>query len=377
MQKDRYGFIVPVVDKNVCIDCGLCIKVCPANFKPETKINSSFKSYAMYNKEDAVTRQSSSGGIFYAISGYVIEELHGVVFGAVMDEQMQVKIAFAEHIKDIKRMMGSKYVYSSTAYTFRETKKYLEKGKYVLYSGLPCQIAGLLSYLGKHYQRLITVEVLCHGAPSQGLFDKYIKEVEKTYGKTVKRIIHRDGTMDWNPLIQKRITIEFENGDTISRKEDKDIYMSLFIRELCYNAACYSCQYAKPDRIADITLGDYGGLGAYKKYCHKNKNGVSFVRINSQKASNIMQKLDGIYMEQRPDEEIGIMNSAIVAPTEKSEKSKKFMEDYRNMEYDLLFQKYFYKDYRYKLRCIAKNMVICLLGPQIITKIICYRRTKK
>lgn len=370
MKENEYGFFSPEIDNAQCINCGLCEKTCPSNSTFKFEEESQCRSYAMYYKDKTITRESSSGGIFFALAMHVIEELQGIVFGAIYDEKKQVKVVSAAKTEELKAMMGSKYVYSDTGYTYREAKDYLEKGNYVLYSGLPCQISGLLNYLKKDYDKLITVEILCHGAPSQGLFNKYLDVTEKRYGSSVKSISQRDGGKDWNPLIQKRVRIEFEDGRELIQKEDADPYMSLFIRELSYNSSCYSCQYANKERRADITLGDYGGLGVFRKFENVNPNGVSFVQLNNLKAHEFVSGVKDVYMEERPSEEISFMNSAIVRPTKMPMQRNDFVEDYKKLEKEELFDKYYHKDYGYKIRCKIKGLIILCLGPKRVAKII-------
>ena len=336
MRNDKQGFKKPAIDDNKCVKCGLCKKICPAVNKREKNNKIKSKSYAMYITDDIILKKSSSGGMFYSLAEYFIEELHGVVFGAIYDNN-NVKIVSATCMDDVLPMMGSKYVYSDTGYTYREVKKYLEEERFVLYTGLPCQIAGLLNYLEKKYDTLITAEILCHGAPSQAFFNKYIEEIERRYSSKIKKITQRDSSKRWDVLIRKIIKIEFENGKQILRREDWDLYMSFFIRELSYNDSCYKCQYANSDRIADITLGDYGGLGTYIPFEKKVTYGVSFVSLNSKEAYTVVDKLKNVYKEERPSEEIGIMNSAMIRPTKEPKNRGKFKKDYCELTEKELF----------------------------------------
>lgn len=377
MNYNAEGFIAPHIDGEKCINCGLCKKTCPSNTQLSFDIDEFCKSFAMYNTDDTITGRSSSGGVFYACAAHVIERYQGVVFGAIYDERKQVKIVPVTETSNLDAMMGSKYVYSRTDYTYRMVKEYLEQDKMVLYSGLPCQISGLLNYLKKPYKKLITVEILCHGAPSQKLFDKYINAMEEKYGLTIKSINQRYGDRDWNPLIQKRIYIEFENGKKIITREDNDVYMSLFIRELSYGNACYECLYANEKRRADITLGDYGGLGITQKYENINPKGVSFVRVNSMKAYKFLNELNDIYMEERPDDEIMLMNSAIVRPTRLPASRDMFLRDSQKLTSEALFEKYYYKDYSYRIRCVIKNLIIKMVGAERVARVMCNRRKER
>ena len=370
MCMDDRGFYEPVVNKS-CINCGKCRKVCPAINDSCVRHGSSTKSYfAAYNMDENKNKMSSSGGIFYLLAQNVIEKEGGVVFGTIIDDSNEVIFSKAETLDEVNKMMGSKYVYSKVNDIYVEVELELKNSRKVLFSGVSCQIAALYNFLGKNYDNLFTVEILCHGAPSPGLFEKYIKCLEKKYGQKVTGVNQRDFSQKWTPLILKKVRIVLQNGKNIVTQEDFDPYMSLFIRELCYRESCYNCQYIGLERKGDIVLGDFGGLGSKKKMNVDNKYGISFLMVNSDKGKKLIEHLDKLYVQERDLDEIMIFNSCLSKSVSMPQMRKQFMDDYAKMSEEALFDKYFYKDYRYLFRAFAKRMVLMLVGPKNIAKII-------
>lgn len=173
MREDDEGFLYPYVDKTLCIECGLCEKTCPIiNSKEERK---PLNVFAAKNQNDEVRMQSSSGGIFTLLAENVIDE-GGVVFGAGFNERWEVVHSFAENKKDLAKFRGSKYVQSKVGNSYKLAEAFLKQGRKVLYSGTPCQIAGLKQYLRKDYVNLLAVDFICHGVPSPGVFRTYLRD---------------------------------------------------------------------------------------------------------------------------------------------------------------------------------------------------------
>ncbi len=377
MLPNNQGFLKPHIIEEKCISCGKCSAICPAQNKVKRTGRISFHTYAIYQLDSKYTKKSSSGGVFYSLAKYMIENLHGVVFGAIYTKDHLVEIAKAETMKEVFPMMGSKYVYSNTKKTYQEVKEELEKKRFVLYSGLPCQIAGLYNYLGKEYENLITVEILCHGAPSQELFSKYLKYLEEYYKKPIQEIRQRDFSEKWNLFITKRIRIIFKDKQELVLSEDFDPYMSLYIREISYNTSCYHCNYTNLERNADITIGDYGGLGLKYKFSKEIKDGISLVLTNTEKGEKLIHKLSNIYIEKREIEEALLFNTCLTKPTTCPKRREEFQIDYENMTYQELFQKYFEKDIKYKLRAYGKKVIIKVIGYKRLGKIMYQNKITK
>ena len=190
MKRNDEGFLYPIIDLENCIQCKKCSNYCPAN-KEESVTNECIKSYMAYNMNLYERLRASSGGIFELIALYILNQ-GGVVFGAVMAKNCKSVYHTVAHSKEeLGRMYGSKYVQSDIKLTFRLAKEYLDKGKRVLYSGTPCQIAGLLSFLGRKYENLYTQDIICHGVPSPLVWEKYIEYREKIAAAKTQRIFFR------------------------------------------------------------------------------------------------------------------------------------------------------------------------------------------
>ena len=179
--KDYYGFVIPEIDKKKCINCGKCILACPYNNKIST--NYLGKTYAVLNKKNDIIKKSSSGGVFFSLAKKIIEQ-NGYVIGATMDRDFQVKHICIDSVEDIRKLQKSKYIQSDTNGIYRLVKKKLTSGKKVLFTGTPCQVYGLKSYLNdKNYDNLICMDVVCHGVPNQDFFNDYIKYLSKKEGQ--------------------------------------------------------------------------------------------------------------------------------------------------------------------------------------------------
>ena len=173
LKEDCEGFLYPIVDKDICIDCGLCEKVCPILYQGEER--KPLKVFAAKNHDEEIRKQSSSGGIFTLLAEKIINE-GGVVFGAKFDENWDVKHDYTETIEGLAAFRGSKYVQSRIEDNYRKAETFLKQGRKVLFSGTPCQIAGLKRFFRKEYENLLTVDFICHGVPSPGVWRRYLQE---------------------------------------------------------------------------------------------------------------------------------------------------------------------------------------------------------
>lgn len=368
MKKNKDGFIYPFI-KETCINCGKCVKICPALHDTKRGEKTGIDSFAALNLDKEEIKMSSSGGVFLKVAKYVINELSGVVFGAVYTDELNVRIQKADKELELYKMAGSKYVYSDIGTTYREVEEELKAGKVVLFSGVSCQISGLYHYLGKEYEKLISLEILCHGAPSQDLFDKYLHHMQKKHKSKIISINQRDKSKPWNPLITKRIRVDFENK-TLICSEDFDPYMSFYIREFAYRDACYKCKYVGTERIGDLILGDFGGLGIIEKCSLNVANGVSLLLVNTKKGREMLEKIDEIQMEKRNLNEVTKLNSCLRSHVKEPTIRAAFVEDYSSLSEDELFDRYYYKNYSYRIRAVVKKIAFAIVGYDNIAKIL-------
>ena len=295
MQEDMYGYIYPAINSSVCIDCGRCQKVCA--FQNHTETNTPQVVYAAAAKSDDIIMKSSSGGIFTVLADYTIEN-GGVVFGAAFDEEWNVKHIAVENKEHLKLLRGSKYVHSSTGTTFKQVQEFLKSGKSVLYSGTPCQIAGLKAFLGREYDNLLTIDLICHGVPNNRMFRDYINYLQQKEKGIVADFTFRDKSIGWGK--NGSVVIETDNGKRYKKKlwESNSSYPYYFAESLINRENCAACKYACENRPGDITLGDYWGIEkAHPKYLSdKSLNysrGISVVIANTEKGNRIIQKING------------------------------------------------------------------------------------
>jgi coenzyme F420-reducing hydrogenase beta subunit len=291
MKFDIDGFRYPVIDKEKCVGCNLCKMNCPVN-KPIEKEEFIGKGYACYNTTETIRRMSTSGGIFFALAAYVIETGKGVVFGAAFDSSYNVEHVMVEKIEELRRLQGSKYVQSYIGETYIQAKRFLEKGRMVLFSGTPCQIAGLKAFLGKSYVNLYCVDFACFGVPSPIVWKRYLDEY---YGKNkIRSIVFKDKIIGWKNW---NVKIETEKRTDYYLKLFNP-YMRIFLRGINIRESCLNCTYKGLNKYGDITIADAWGEP------EKNKNlnddgGLSAVLIHTEKGQ---QLFSGIIASVRYEE---------------------------------------------------------------------------
>lgn len=256
------GFLVPQVDTSACINCGLCVRMCPAQpdklKKPDVIQDQSTPTptaFGAWNKDTAIHKASSSGGIFTALSRLIFAA-GGCVFGVIWNNKNTASFAKAENEEELAAMRGSKYTQAIPGMVYREVKNELGKGRQVLFCGTSCQVHALKQYLRKDYENLLLVDILCHGVPSRNLLNAYISKLEDTTGKELAQIQFREKAGDWHRYQVRKI---FTDGSTLSHRNGEDTFMRLFVGDFALNRACYSCPHATFPRVGDITLGDFWG----------------------------------------------------------------------------------------------------------------------
>ena len=354
MQADNEGFLYPLINNDLCVDCGLCSKACPV---ANERINAEkpLRAFGFKHSED-IRKKSSSGGLFTAISDYVFER-GGVVYGAVFDENFQIIHSRAENECERDLMRGSKYVQSDMTAVFKSAGKDLEDGKPVLFSGTPCQVAAIRKYIGEN-KNLITCDIICHGVPSPVVWNGFLEMIKKRECADVKSVQIRDTANVWGEYVT---AVEFENGKKLSTKE----YIGLFSSNCCMRPVCHQCKYTTYNRESDFTLADFWGID--KKYPEfSDKNGVSFGFLNSEKAEEIFKEIKNM----GDTIEVGIGDTAqeqLKAPTKVSSVRKKFWKDYEKHGTEYVIDKYVVKHYGYRTKMmiagfLKKTGVLKLIG---------------
>lgn len=285
MEYDNEGFLYPVINTKKCIECKSCINVCPAlitesrNVKNDTAYPA---AYAAYNHDKDIRLNSSSGGIFMLIADYILEK-GGVIFGAAFNNDMQVIHICADNMEDVRRLCTSKYVQSNISDSYIEAKKYLNEDRWVLYTGTPCQISGLKSYLKKDYDKLICQDIICHGVPSPGIWKKYINYIRQKTGANITYVNFRSKNKGWKNY---HFNIKLNNGQIYDTPHQKNTYMRLFLKNIILRPSCYSCHYKGYKREADITLADFWGINNILPEMDDD-TGTSLIYIHSKKGELI------------------------------------------------------------------------------------------
>lgn len=291
MIQDSNGFRRPAINDANCINCGMCQRYCPVNHNNETKKNPNETPtpYAYINPKTDVIKDSSSGGAFSAFAEYIIS-LGGAVFGAAYDCDFHVEHECITSTDSLARLRGSKYVESDLKDSFTQVKSYLDKCIPVLFTGTPCQIAGLYASLHyKEYGNLYTMELLCHGVPSAKVFDEYITWLQKTKGKITSYSFRDKSKWGWGNWGSYSY-IDHNSGKMkkVLFPVVSDYYYSLYFKENNFRESCYRCPYANLERAADITVGDFWGIEKVNPNL-PSQNGVSVITVNTKKGSNLFK----------------------------------------------------------------------------------------
>lgn len=301
MTEDDEGFKVPHVDENKCIDCGLCLKVCPALKCGRKDENDNIRAYAFKNLNDSFRNNSASGGLFPAFAQYFIQKLNGYVCGCILDENLNVVHVLSDKMSDVEMMQDSKYVQSDMNNCYFKIAEKLKEHFYVLFTGTSCQVQGLLSFLKiKHIstETLLTIDFFCHGVPSPKIWKDYVSLYEAKLGQHVEGYKFRNKTYGWGKGKESRGTgylstwkysgAYHEQGSLLAR-----IWPRIFFSNLCLRAYCHTCSYTSIYKPADLTMGDFWGIEEFRPDFNDHK-GCSLLLVHNSKALNILEALDNV-----------------------------------------------------------------------------------
>jgi ferredoxin len=299
MCADKEGFLYPIVDTTNCVQCGWCEKVCPV-LQVEQEKPFEQEAYIVQIMNEQIRRESTSGGAFTAIAQYVIEK-GGVVYGAAYDVEFQVEHTHAYTLGELKKFRNSKYVQSNTKNSFREVTVQLKSGRLVCYSGTPCQIEGLKRFLGKEYENLVTVDIMCYAVPSPLIWNKYLEMQKKNLGTDFSNILFRDKHYGY-----KYSTMTFKDvsgNDLYNVGIDTDPMLRAFFSAICDRPSCYKCVFKKRYRVSDFTIWDCNSVYDFDK-CMDDDKGTTRMLIHSSKGQMIFDQIKGNlkYAKFHPDQ---------------------------------------------------------------------------
>lgn len=286
MVPDEEGFLYPRVEETACVQCGLCEKVCPilSEKKPAA---GPIAAYGAYSTDEEIRKSSSSGGIFSVLAGEILSR-GGVIAGAAFDDDFSVRHILVEQDDRLHRLRGSKYVQSRMEDTYIQIRRLLKQGRTVLFTGVSCQVAGLKAFLGRDYEGLYTVDVLCHGVPSPKVWAAYCREQEAGHGQKLKAVSFRDKRISW-----RKYSLSMKFGETeYCRRGGEDAYLQVFLRDLCLRPSCHSCRFKDIPRQSDLTIGDAWGIEKHMPDLDDDR-GTSVVLVNSEKGRGLWDAVAG------------------------------------------------------------------------------------
>lgn len=284
MEDGEHGFIYPHIYEGKCINCGLCKKKCPANTKKQTECTMK-KVYAAWNVAKTTRKKSTSGGICSLLEDEILKD-GGAIAGVKWDADFHAEHALAFEKKQTEGFRGSKYVQSKTGDIYAKVKELLENGKKALFTGTPCQVAALKSFLGKDYSGLFTVDLVCHGVPAYEGFNRYLNEVSCEYNKNIVNVRLRYKSPYWDYC---SVRIDFEDGTDYQEYTVDDPYFTLFNIGYSLRESCHTCKYASSHREGDITLADFWGYQPSGFKMRDYNKGISLVLVNTDKGKELFE----------------------------------------------------------------------------------------
>lgn len=334
MIADDEGFLRPAVDEMKCVKCGACQRACPI-LHPVACDNKTV-AYAAIHKDESIRMESTSGGVFSLLCQWIFDR-GGFVFGAAYANDFSVEHRCVRSMDELTILRTAKYAQSRIGNSFQDVKQYLNDGKWVLFSGTPCQVGGLRAFLGKEYERLVLVDLVCHGVPSPAVWSQYIDYRSKmdALGTAPTTINLRSKETGWPGY---SVNFGYESGAHYSVKRSKDPFMRCFVGNLCLRPSCYDCQFKGISRASDFTLGDYWGVWSQLPDYNDGK-GTSIVLIHSEKGRKIwpelgrQMRLQQVDAAHCMDENESALVSAVLP-----ENRADFMARYANADFENLVE---------------------------------------
>ena len=317
------GFWYPQIHYVKCVSCGNCYDKCPCLNDLEQSNQKVLKCYGAKTKNEEIRLQSTSGGVFSEFAIKWIED-GGIIVGAEYDELNLVHHAYSSKVEDIRKFRQSKYVQSDTVGIYRKVKNLLSQDQKILFCGTPCQVEALLLFLGGKYKNLLTLDFVCCGICSPGMYQQYLAGIEKKYHSKVTRVWFKNKKEGWRSIGTR---IDLENGKQYYRVGARDLFMTSFVSDaLSMRLSCEECKYRKLPHNSDITLGDFWGIEKINPSFDDNK-GLSAVLLNSIKGVNVFASVrDRLDYFETTKEEISQGNFTIFQPKHINPLRREFVE---------------------------------------------------
>lgn len=338
IRSDKEGFKRPYIIEDKCVECGICVNTCPVN-KPIIK-SEAIDIYSGWSKDDFIRCNSSSGGAFSEIARPILD-VGGVVFGCYMNEIKQAEHIYVENWEDLTKLRGSKYTQSIIGECFKQARTFLKQGREVLFSGTPCQIAGLRNFLRKDYSNLTTVDIICHGVPSPQIFDDYIRSKEEKAKDVVSNINFRSKRFSWKYF---GIGLSFKNRtDSYYGAYYDDPYLRGFLRDYFLRPCCSHCQYTSTARVSDFTIADWWGYKPLPGEKDIHKKGVSLVLVNSNHGQQLFKNLYFL-ARKRTIDEAKKTNMCLYKSFPVNPDRQEFWNDYQKFSFHDMIDKYMFPE---------------------------------
>lgn len=353
MRTDEQGFRYPHINHESCIQCGLCDQVCEAaSNKVVSKTTP--KGYGAFAKDQEIRFNSSSGGIFTALAETVLEE-GGVVVGAAFSDDFKcVQHIFVDSKNGIAALRGSKYLQSNIGDSFKKIKECLEEGKKVLFSGTPCQVAGLKAYLKTDYENLLCVDIVCHGVPSAWVWTKYCNEIEKKFKRRIDKVTFRHKKFGWEDYA---ISVSLKGERNLFLFKNEDPYIRLFLNDYTLRPSCYHCSHKGINRKSDITLADFWGVKKVLPELSDGK-GTSLLFVHTEKGSEYIKRIsDSVKMKEIDTVQAVNNNLSVIHSAKRPTDADNFWKDYENLTITELAQKFAPISTRKRLKLMIKKWI--------------------
>lgn len=353
MEADREGFLYPVIDQELCIDCGKCINTCDFKKLECASDNPDPQICAVKHIDESIRLSSTSGGAFTAISDVILND-GGIIYGAAFDSDLNVVHERAETPEERDCFKGSKYVQSDLKQCFKIIQNDLKNGKFVLFSGTPCQCAGLSSAIpNKLQKKMYLCDIVCKGTPSPMIWRSHIMKVKKIKNKKIKKYNCRSKIKGWGYHIEE---IDFFDGEKDYLSHSSQEHSILYDSNCILRPSCHECKYTKLKRDSDITLADFWGIENEFPDFDDNK-GVSMVLINTPKGKELFEKSSGELYIYQSTVQAALKQRNLNHPTEKSPLREQFWQDYLQYGYEYILKKYAGFDVKGKLKYWVKKKI--------------------
>lgn len=372
-EKDELDTVYPLIDESACVHCDACRRVCPNN--AEMDYHRPLKTFAAWSLDPENRRTSASGGITSEFYRYALKK-GGFACGAELTLENGVNYIPVECENDIHRVKNSKYVFSHTGSTYKQAKQALNEGRFVFFVGLPCQVAGFKTFLGKlaDNENLLLADIICHGVSNEDYLFQYVRHIERVSKRRAESLSFRDpsyGTEGYVFALRAKTYPSGQKGLSSRNATPKpfykqnhggtNIYYIGYMDGLTYRENCYHCRYARTERISDLTFGDFDGLGTIRPFTHPPKQ-VSLCLVNTPKGERYLKEVsDTLFLEERTLEEAVLPQHQLKAPSDYHPKRQLFVEEYKK-------SRNFTKAARKSLRKEVRKNVINQIRMALIVK---------